>query len=95
MVIPESVKSAHTSVSNVLSSISVYANDSFKEIHVRNAKLSFLSLQGYHDETQCTNSYSKITKCGVSSDTPHFVELENQECMKVVMEKLQNFSPHT
>ena len=31
MVILESVKSAHTCVSNVLSSISEYANDSFKE----------------------------------------------------------------
>ena len=31
MVILESVKSAHICVSNVLSSISEYANDSFKE----------------------------------------------------------------
>ena len=31
MVVLESVKSAHTCVSNVLSSISEYANDSFKE----------------------------------------------------------------
>ena len=31
MVILESVKSAHTCVSNVLLSISGYANDSFKE----------------------------------------------------------------
>jgi len=31
MVILESMKSAHTCVSNVLSSISEYANDSFKE----------------------------------------------------------------
>jgi len=31
MVILESVKSAHTRVSNVLSFISKYANDSFKE----------------------------------------------------------------
>ena len=31
MVILDNVKSAHTCVSNVLSSISEYANDSFKE----------------------------------------------------------------
>ena len=31
MVILESVKSAHTCVSNVLSSISKYANDSFEK----------------------------------------------------------------
>ena len=83
MVILESVKSAHACVSNVLSTISEYANGSFKENSPEEREVFVETL---------------VASC--------FVELENHECMKVVMEncetfpripdepsKLRNFSP--
>ena len=72
MVILESVKSAHKSVSYILSSFSEHANDGFKENSSEEHKAFIETL---------------VASC--------FVELENHECMKVVMEILWNFSPYT
>ena len=72
MVILESVKSAHTRVSNhILSSISKYANDSFKK-NSREEHETFV-------ETLVAVLQSWKTM---------------NECMKMLMEKSQNFPPH-